>query len=389
MITTAMTTGCDAEAAVAELAASLGPEAPDFLALHFGAGVDAAALRDAVLARYPGTAVHGGSSCLGAMTGRGAAVDGSGIAAFAIRDPAGDFGTASADLGLAPREAAARATEAALAAAGRPGEAPALVWLTLAPGREEAVLAGIKDIVGPSTMIVGGSSADNDVTGNWCQFSPDGMHHDGVVVSVLFPSCDIASSFRSGYAPAGRSAVVTGVEGRRLISLDHAPAARVYSDWTGIAVPAPEEPPAFILAPASWYPLGRATGQIAGVPFYLLTHPASAEPDGSMAVFADLQPGDRVTLMQGTADSLVGRAGRVAEEACAALGGPVSGALVVYCGGCMLAVQDRVEEVARGIDAALGGAPFMGVFTFGEQGVPDGGEALHGNLMISCTVFGG
>jgi hypothetical protein len=54
----------------------------------------------------------------------------------------------------------------------------------------------------------------------------------------------------------------------------------------------------------------------------------------------------------------------------------------------MLAVRDRLYEVQQGINAALGDVPWLGVFTFGEQGVPAGGVAKHGNLMISCTVFG-
>ena len=53
----------------------------------------------------------------------------------------------------------------------------------------------------------------------------------------------------------------------------------------------------------------------------------------------------------------------------------VAGALVVYCGGCMLAVQGRMDEVVNGINAALAGRPFLGTFTFGEQGCfPAGGE---------------
>jgi hypothetical protein len=39
-------------------------------------------------------------------------------------------------------------------------------------------------------------------------------------------------------------------------------------------------------------------------------------------------------------------------------------------------------------DAALGGAPWLGVVTFGEQGVMSQGPVQHGNLMISSIVFG-
>jgi len=91
--------------------------------------------------------------------------------------------------------------------------------------------------------------------------------------------------------------------------------------------------------------------------------------------------------MQGSADSLVARAGRIAAQARSNAGSEISGALLVYCGGCMLAVRERMEEVRAGVNTALGDVPWIGVFTFGEQGVPAGGEAEHGNLMISCTVL--
>ena len=65
----------------------------------------------------------------------------------------------------------------------------------------------------------------------------------------------------------------------------------------------------------------------------------------------------------------------------------ITGALVIYCAGCMLTVQDDMQQVARQIDAAIDHAPFLGIFTFGEQGCFIGNENSHGNLMISAVVF--
>jgi hypothetical protein len=145
--------------------------------------------------------------------------------------------------------------------------------------------------------------------------------------------------------------------------------------------------PLSILTAATLWPLGRVTREISGVPFHLLAHPAVAHPDGSLDLFANVTEGDRLWQMQGSADSLVARAGRVALQARDDAGGDVAGALVIYCGGCMLAVRDRMPEVQAGINAALGEVPWLGLFTFGEQGAPTGGHAKHGNLMISCTAF--
>jgi hypothetical protein len=391
-IMTAQSRASDASHAIAEIAAALDighRGKPDFMTLHFGANASAEALRLAATAKLGIPALHGGSSCLGIMTQAGLNIDtGAGIGAFAIWDAAGSYGTGSADLGQDPALAAHNATQAALTAAARPGEVPGLVWLTVAPGCEEQVITAIRALIGRETPIVGGSSADNDVSGNWAQFGPLHSHRAGVVVSVLFPSSGVSSAYQSGYAPTGISGIVTRVSGRRLYEIDNKPAAQVYHGWTGGAVPMAGPAPQSILAAATLWPLGRVTRAISGVPFHLLAHPAMANLDGSLDLFADVATGDRLWQMQGSADSLVARAGRVAQQARDDADGDLAGALVIYCGGCMLAARDRMPEVQAGINAVLGEVPWLGVFTFGEQGVPTGGRAKHGNLMISCTAFG-
>lgn len=392
------TTDADAaEAAAAALAAATAEAAPaHFVALHAGAGCDLAALSAAAARAFPGAALHGGTSCLGAMTGAGFVAAGEGVAAgvgcFVLHDPDGDYATAAEPMGDDPRTAARRAAERALAEAGRAGETPDLVWLSASPGREEAVLEGIAEAVGRRTPVFGGSVADDAVAGGWRVLGAEGPMEEAVRVSVLFPSRPLGLAFQSGYAPAGRAGQVTRAEGRRVLEIDGRPARDVYAEWTegevdarGAAAPTP------ILSASTLHPLGREVGEVSGVPFHLLAHPATACPDGAIELFADVAEGEELRLMTGSADSLVARAGRVARQACAVRGvdaaAPV-GALVVYCGGCMLAVRERMAEVVAGVDAALDGAPFLGVFTFGEQGEAADGRNRHGNLMISCVAFG-
>lgn len=363
--------------------------APDFVAFHFAVGLDPEDMALAAPAAFGATALHAGTSCLGVMGADGLCLDGAGSGAFAIWDPDGSYGTASADLGDDAAGAARDALLLALDRAGRPGELPDMVWLTIAPGREESVLDGLRAVLGSETLIVGGSAADNDVSGRWALFGPDGLYRDGIVVSVLFPSRPIASVYKSGYAPIGPNGLVTKAVGRNLVEIDGRPAAAVLHEWSGGVVPIVGPEPQSILATTALWPLGRVVRHVAGVPFHLIVHPATVCPDGSVDLFADVAVGDRLFQMRGTADSIIGRAGEVAGSARAMAGGTVSGALMVYCGGCMLAMRDRVDEVATSVSDALGGVPWIGVFTFGEQGMPAGDTARHGNLMISCSVLAG
>lgn len=334
--------------------------------------------------------LHGATSCLGAMTHQGQ-TDGIGI--FSISDPSGAYGTALEHMLDDPRAAARKATSAALVAADRVGERPELVWVSATPGTEEEILSGIEDVVGTDVPIIGGSAADNSIAGDWFVFDRDGRSGNGVVVSVLFPSSPVTFAYQSGYTPTAHSGTVTRSDGRTIHEIDGRPALEVYGEWTNGQIsgvdPAMKEKA--ILSDSTLWPLGREVAQLGNVPFFLLAHPALARSDGSIDLFATVETGEKLTLMTGTKDSLIARAGRVAALARASgqmTKDTVSGALMVYCGGCMLSVQDRLSEVVAGVNEALDGAPFLGTFTFGEQGALIRAGNRHGNLMISCIIFG-
>ena len=378
-----------AEPIASDILDALNGKTPDLALLHYDCTAQAGALQ-AALAGSVGN-LHGATSCLGAMTNTGhtTAQDG-GAAAFLILDPEGDYGTACHAFDGDPKATAQAATLAAIEAAGRAGEAPDLIWLSTSPGQEENVLAGIIDIVGDDVPIVGGSAADNDVSGGWAMFDASGSATDGVLVSVLFPSTRVALAYQNGYAPTEKKGTVTKADGRRILEIDGQAAAQVYAGWTGGAAvggtPAEDEN---ILAASTLWPLGRAIGSMNGISQYLLAHPAVAHPDGSLSLFADVAEGETLTQMSGDAEALADRAGRVASMAAGSeiAKGDIAGALMVYCGGCMLAVQDYMDRVVDGVSSALPGVPMLGAFTFGEQGPVQNAGNRHGNLMISCIVF--
>ncbi|MGR3493546.1 MAG: hypothetical protein ACU0DW_15965, partial [Shimia sp.] len=99
-------------ASVAEALQALGDATFDFVSVHANCIVaGATGPRPANIRR-----VHGATSCLGAMTGAGKT---DGVAAFAIADPEGGYGTGMAAFEGDPRGAATRAVQAALADADR------------------------------------------------------------------------------------------------------------------------------------------------------------------------------------------------------------------------------------------------------------------------------
>jgi hypothetical protein len=380
----------DPAQAVAEasdrLTARLGGR-PSFVVAQHTVALAADQVAAALAVRFPGVPLHGGTSCQGVMTEEGFIADGSVLGLFGVLDPDGAFGVASAELGADPEAAAMAAAERALDAAGRPGERPDLVWITGAPGREEHILGGLRLLFGPGVPVAGGSSADDAVAGGWSQFAGTQVHRDGVVVSVLFPSRGLSFSFHSGYDPTAHHGRVTASSGRTILTIDGEPAAAVYDRWTGGVLGGARQGGGNVLALTTLTPLGRVVQDVGGIPYYQLSHPNQVTPEGGLTLFSDIATGDEVVLMRGSPETLVTRAGRVAHSALGDGTSTPAGALVIYCAGCMLTVRGRMDEVSAAVRSALGGRPFLGCFTFGEQGCLPGGNNRHGNLMISVLAF--
>lgn len=339
----------------------------------------------------PGVPLFGCTSCSAVMTEEGHHLgEGYTLALLGLSDPEGAFGVAAAPLEQDAKQAGAEAVRQALIQADRPYELPGMVWLTTAAGHEEQVLQGILGELGESTCISGGSAADNDLSGQWAQFCQGEVYGQAAVAAVLFPSSEVVSIFQNGYEPTPCSAVITEADGRYLRTLDGKPAAEVYNDWTQGLIQAELKSAGPVHAITTLKPLGRQMGEIGGVPQYLLSLPERVTPEHGLTLLTEVQEGERLYLMEGRLESLVSRAGRVASGALRAhnlTSADVAGALIVFCYSSMLAIGPEMTGVADAVRQALGDKPFLGIFTFGEQGCFPNGRNHHGNLMISITLL--
>ena len=390
--------------ALQALAAQLNDDeiAPAMIYLFYGCEHEDEAIFEFVRGRFPQTPILGGTSCGGVMNEAGLGGAGS-IGMLLIDDADGEYGVGAVKLEGDPADCAERALHAALADAGCEGELPELIWIYQAPGQEEGVIEGLRRVVGDRCPIIGGSSADNDVLGDWRQMGSAGPMRDGLVVGVLFSSGGIGFAFQGGYEPsgpcgivtrvgydaAGDSGVVTKARGRQIIAIDGEPAATVYNRWIGGVLDEKIEG-GNILTDTTMFPLGIDAGKIEDVTHYLLIHPDEIIEGGALSTFASVEEGTKLYSMRGDKARLVERAGKVASAATSTLSGGqanLAGGLVVYCAGCMLAVGDHMPQVSGAVSASFDGMPFIGCFTFGEQGyVLD--KNAHGNLMISAIAFG-
>lgn len=367
-------------------------DAPKIVIASYSSICDTSLITETLSSKSADTAIMGGSTCRGSMTQSGLIGFGdANISLWGLCDEDGDYGVGFSEYNDCIKSATEKALDQALTHADRQGELPDLVWIHSSPGFEEQVVSTLDGLLGGDVSIVGGSIADETLDAKWSCFAGSQSTGNGIAVAVFFSSYEISTSFQCGYQPTEVQGIATRSEGRTVYEIDNKPAALVYNAWTDNLVNLSDKaPPVNVLGLSTLSPLGMAVGDVSGIPYYNLAHPESYTKDNALTFFCEVEEGQKLTLMSGTLDNIIERPSRVANEAIhngESTEGEVIGGLVVFCGGCLLAIEPRVNEISNTLNASMEHQPFMGCFTFGEQGRFTGGENRHGNLMVSVTVF--
>ncbi|MGB9622073.1 MAG: FIST signal transduction protein [Brevinematia bacterium] len=269
---------------------------------------------------------------------------------------------------------------------------PDVILMHAVPGFEERVVEGIDEVFLKKVKVYGGSAADDDISGKWFIFSGNKVLNQGVLLVAFRSAKKIYSTFLSGYLPTNKKGIITKAEGRIVYEIDNRPAALVYNEWTNGSISEYLEKGGIILAPTTLRPLGRVIGEVMGIKNYLLSHPHSVIPENkALTLFTEFKVGDEVILMSGYKSALFDRARQVVERALGVDKNRVKlkGAIFIYCGGCVGAIIDEVNNVVEQYRFALSEAPFVGAATFGEQGcfIIREKENRHGNLMANSILF--
>lgn len=343
-------------------------------------------------------AIFGMTSCWGVVSPDGVhAGEKASLAILGITSDTSSFGVGGASTAAINNIETAVASEVkhAIARAGKPdGATPDMILMASSPGIEEKVLKGIADVVGKEVPVYGGSAADNTLEGHWKVFSNDNVYSSGFSVAVIYTDHKIGHAYHSGYLGSSKSGVVTKVKNgvsRELLEIDNQPAAQVYNEWAYEKFGDQLEKGGSILGPASFYPLAKKV-QADGCSHFIGVHPSFMKKDTkSMDLFANVETGCRLYFTEGTPDALIYRPFTVTRRAL--VSGRIKKAdagagVFIYCGGTMLAVQDRIKEIVPIINKSLGRTPYIGAFTFGEQGNIKGYGNFHGNLMSSMVIMG-
>jgi hypothetical protein len=330
----------------------------------------------------PGVPAIGCTSFTGVVTPEGFVTGPDGyVGVMALADDDIVVGAAGAPRNGGARETGRAVAKAAMAAAGKSG-APSYFYMVAPPGEEETYLKGVEDVIGRAPFF-GGSAADNTVQGKWKVLFGDHAYANGLGLAFFYTGKKIGLRYAGEYRETAKFGIITKVEGKRkIVEIDGVPALDKYASWLGAKVDG-----LFglnLLGASICHPLGEKDrlGDLVAI-----RHPMVGNSDHTINVGSDVAAGTAVIFMDTTPDDLIASTGKTIHAVDNRLGEKAGAYLLVHCGGRRGGIGDRIGEAAAEIKAAAGGAPFIGVFTFGEYGFEDWGANTCGGLMLSFAGF--
>ncbi len=296
------------------------------------------------------------------------------------------------------REAAKMAIEKAIENAGKQNKDRAkIVIMNSVLGQEEDMLKGVADVLG-DTPVLGGSSGDNDISGKWKQYANGNAYSSNVVMTVIYTDLKVGYMFSSGlgYLQTDKQGVVTKAKGRTIYEIDNRPAGDVYNEWLGGGLT--EQINAGgkqvdLLQQGIIDPLAVVITGEKGITYYLTVHPVAINlPDKSLSSLAVIEPGKSISIMRGSKEAhelrppLVIRMARAVGEI---KEDEIAAGIAMFCACTHMVLGDQgVSHVIPGMSHAFGSAPFIGAFTFGEEGPVPGVGNRHQNLIHNILIFG-
>lgn len=338
--------------------------------------------------------IQANSSAVGVMTPDGYHVGENGsLAILGVASGKTQIGVGGADTSdMAPKQAGKEAIQEAIANSGQQGK-PDMVYITATPGREEEILLGIEQKIGTEIPIIGGSSGDETLKGEWSNIANNEVHQKGVTLAAVYTDSNLSTEHEFGYQKTIEKGTVTRADNRTLYEINDRPAAEVYNEWTDGHFDQKLEQGGQILGEASFYPLARIIHGKQGQAYIAVSHPAQINlPEKSLTMYTDVKTGDEIKLLHGNWELLVNRAqstARVTMNKGQIKKGEGTFAFYHFCAGNLLVIpKEKRPAISRLLTKELGDVPFVAGFTLGEQVFMPGVGSRHANLVNSLAVFG-
>lgn len=306
-----------------------------------------------------------------------------------------EAGVGGADFeGGTPTEAAKLAYRRAVEDAGvsGTGKKPSLILLSVIYPNEEQVLAALAEEAGPGVTLIGGTAAGSvdeisrKKMSNWSMIANRKLVKNGLVVAVFYSNQGVASSYGGGYRRSSISGTITKCQSRLILEIDGRPAYDVYNEWLGGKVAEAAKRGENVVNFCSLYPVCKTLGT--HNQFIRVWPSEDPKAPGSLRTGSGIREGDKVYLSEGNWNILLNHFATIPQKARESRSDmqAIAG-LFIYCGGAVECIpRDQRPQMATLVGQSMNDIPWMGVFSWGEQGSVSGVGNVHSNLS-SCTVL--
>lgn len=235
------------------------------------------------------------------------------------------------------------------------------------------VVRGLQEVLGTSSLIVGGMAGDDLRFGQTYQYV-GARALSRAVVGVLFGgSLKFGVGIEHGFIPISKPRRVTRATTNVIMELDRQPAACVYEEYFGADLVTRMRQESLTRQGIA-YPLG-IQGEAANQ--WLLRNVVSFGEDGSLLCTGEILQGSWVQLMIGSRELAIEAAEQAARQAVRALNRIA--VVLIFDSAVrrkLLGPHQAAQEIAR-IRQAIGlQTPLVGCYTYGEQ-APIGGTDTY------------
>jgi hypothetical protein len=227
-----------------------------------------------------------------------------------------------------------------------------------------SVVRGLQEVLGTSSLIVGGMAGDDLRFSQTYQYFRDRVVSRSVVGVLLGGALKMGVGIEHGFAPISKPRLITRAKANVLYQLDKQPAASVYEEYFGPEL-VHRMREGGVSRQVIVYPLGI---QVESPNQWVLRNVVSCGEDGSLACSGEILEGSWLQLMIGSRELALEAAQKAARQAIRSLN-RIACALVFdsVVRRSLLGPQQAALEIAR-IRETIGPAtPLVGCYTYGEQ----------------------
>jgi len=261
------------------------------------------------------------------------------------------------------------------------------IMMTLFPGttrtyysEDDKVLDGIVEMTG-AVPLVGGSAGDDSLFKKTYTFMNGKVTKNGCIVVAIVSNLITSIGIKQGYFPTDKIVLVTKAKGKIISEINKRPAAVVYSELTGVPLEELRKNPLPYIVSK---PFGQADTQ----GNYWAKTVLRVLDDNSLVFFAPIKEGTALCLMESKENLILEASKEAIHESVQKVTVKDIEALIVFsCGARTIYLGKNLPKEHALIKKTIGNKPFIGFYTYAEQGrIPNGPVGAFGQTFLCLAI---